>query len=175
VKPYLWISLAVIAGWAAGCTSIPGTVKSKQIGKLASPLQDVAVIFVEGQETPRMGSAFGEKLTHELQQRFSTRNISGATYYFDRQDSNLDSKLKASKSDHHHGHQLVIVPSLVIPSDSSEAEDSVLRHIIVGFVLSETSPNRLVWQGNATFVGRPREGEIADQLVERMIADGILK
>ncbi len=122
-----------------------------------------------------MGSAFGEKLTRELQQRFSTRNISGATYYFERQDSNLDSKLKASKSNHHHGHQLVIVPSLVIPSDSRETEDSVVRHIIVGFVLSETSPNRLVWQGNATFVGRPREAEIADQLVERMVADGILK
>lgn len=157
-----------------GCGSVPASIKSQRVGKMDLPVRDLAVVFVEGQGTARLGLSTGGKLAEELQRQLAAAGIPGAAHALDRREGDLDERLRAAMANRPSSHQLVIIPWFVLRENGEDSEAAPIQRFNVGFMLSEISPPRLVWRGDASFVGRPPETAMAAQLIARLKADGMV-
>ena len=67
MRCFEWLWGAALIVMVTGCSAVPASIKSQQVGKVDRPVRDLAVVYVEGQGTARLGLSAGGKLAEELQ------------------------------------------------------------------------------------------------------------
>lgn len=167
--------LALAVGWLAGCSSVPAKVETNRAEKLVWPVRKVLLVYSQRPGGKSLGTAFGDRLLAEVQRRLDARDVPCVALAFDSLDVDMEAKVRAAIADHHPSHHLWVGPAFIKWAGGPGPNDLTVRELTVGFVLSELYPVREVWKGQAEFVGRPYESEIAETVVSQMSADRILE
>ena len=167
--------LALAAGMLAGCGSLPAKAETNRAEKLVWPVRKLLLVHSQRPGSRSLGTAFGDRLLAEIQRRLDAHDIPSVALAFDSLDVDTEAKVRAAIADHHPSHQLWIGPAFVRWAGGPGPNDLTVRELAMGFVLSELYPFREVWKGQAAFIGRPYESEIAETVVSRMATDRLLE
>lgn len=174
MKTRCWLPL-LLAICVIGCSPLKPRIGAFRPGKPIWPVRKVLLVSGEGSGILPLNDRFIEEIAVEFQQRLEAHGVATVSVVVSRNDLDARKAIRAAIDEHYPTHQLMVVAVHTLRAGAVLYKDRHSYEIKLSFTLSELQPYRDVWKGEAGFAGHPSGSKIAEAILARMVADGILK